>query len=408
MKSISAKIRLFCACAAALLCLPLVCHAQERCGIARDFTFQALERIHDGTNNDVEDGIQLLKQANEMCRSFGDAWYYRSLFERKLNQGSKADYSLSNAKKYGSEAMDQGMNPFTLAAPPEPGLKTLPPIHTKFALIVGISKFHDATLDLHFTSKDATDLSNVLKDPRFGKFPAANVHTLTDNVTQRRVKEELNWLAREAGPDDLVVIFLASHGTSRSQDTAAVSYVVTSDTDLKDQDTLFGTALGMAEISEIVRSRIRARRTVILLDTCHSGAAGVANKERALDVNESAPSESILKDISKGVGRAIVSSSSENQSSYEGTPFQNGYFTHFLVQAMQHDNGMDSIDQIFSFVKDNVSKAAANRATARSTDQRGFDTSGGAKKIAVDLGQTPVLTTSQVGGEIVIGAPAGK
>jgi hypothetical protein len=391
----------------AILFFVLPAHGQERCGIARDFMFQALERLHNGSNSEVEDGLQLLKQSNEMCRAFGDAWYYRSLFERKLNQGPKADYSLSNAKKYGSEAMDQGLNPFILAAPPQPGLKTLPPVHTKWALVVGISRFSDTGLDLHFTAKDAKDFSAVLTDSRVGKFPPQNVHTLTENVTTRRLKEELNWLARVAGPDDLVLIFLASHGTSRSQDTADASYVVTSDTDLRDQDTLFSTAVGMVELSEVVRTRIGARRTVILLDTCHSGAAGVASRERALKVEESAPSTSVLKDISAGVGRAILSSSSENQNSYEGPPFQNGYFTHFLLEAMRKDNGMENVQQMFAYVKDNVSKAAGDRGKSRSTDERGFDT-GGVKKIVVDLGQTPVLTTSEIGADIVIGAPVGS
>src|SRR5260370_19264015 len=85
--------------------------AQERCGVARDFMVQALERIKTGSNTEVGDGLQLLKHANEVCTSLGDAWYYRSLFERRLNQTSKADYSSRNAQKYSSVAMEQGFDP---------------------------------------------------------------------------------------------------------------------------------------------------------------------------------------------------------------------------------------------------------------------------------------------------------
>jgi hypothetical protein len=391
-------------CFVAALSMPLLSQGQERCGVAKDFTFQALERIHGGSDSEVEDGLQLLKHANEMCRGLGDAWYYRSLFERKLNQTAKADYSLSNAKKYGSEAMNEGASPFVPAPPPQSNLKALPPIRNKWALVVGISRFSDAGLNLNFTGKDAKDFSAVLVDPKYGRFPSPNVHTLTESVTTRKLKEELNWLARVAGPDDLVLIFLASHGTSRSQDTADVNYVVTSDTDLKDQDSLFGTAMGMVELSDVVRTRIRARHTVILLDTCHSGGAGIANRERALEVSESAPSTSLLERIGQGVGRAIVSSSQENQNSYEGAPYQNGYFTHFLVEALRKDNGMDTVEQTFAYVKDQVSKAAGARGKSRSTIERGFD-GGASNKPTADLGQTPVLTTSAIGGGIVLGAP---
>lgn len=403
----STRLPIFFACAAAIFSLPFTCQAQDqtRCGVAKDFELQALERIHTGTNQEVGDGLELLKDANEACREMGDAWYYRSLFERKLNQTAKADYSLSNAKKYGSQAMDEGANPFILAAPPQPDLKTLPPLRTKWALIVGISKFSDSGLNLNFTGKDAKDLAAVLVDPKVGRFPAANVHTLSEDVTTRKLKEELNWLARVAEPDDLVVIFLASHGTSRSQDTADVNYVVTSDTDLKDQDSLFGTAMGMVELSDVVRTRIRARRTVILLDTCHSGAAGVANRERALEVSESAPSTAVLERIGVGVGRAIVSSSQENQNSYEGAPFQNGYFTHFLVENLKKDGGMDTVQQLFASMRDQVSKAAGARGQSHATLNRGFDGNDAAPKPTADLGQTPVLSTSDIGGDIVLGAP---
>src|SRR5258708_2555019 len=70
------------------LVLPNPCFAQERCGLAKDFMVQALERIKTGATNEVEDGLQLLKHANEQCLNLGDAWYYRSLFERRLGQAA--------------------------------------------------------------------------------------------------------------------------------------------------------------------------------------------------------------------------------------------------------------------------------------------------------------------------------
>jgi hypothetical protein len=376
--------------------------AQDNCGEGRDFVVQALEQIKTGTPSEVEAGLQLLKHANSVCVSSGDAWYYRSLFEGKLGRATNATYALGKAKLFGSDAMSSGANPFVLAAPPQPDLKMLPPIHNKWALVIGISQFQDPSLDLKFTGKDAKDFASVLVDPKLGRFPVANVHTVTAGVTTRQLKEQLNWLARSAEPDDLVLIFLASHGTSRSQDTADVNYVVTSDTDLKDQDSLFSTSIAMVDISDIVRSRVRARRTVILLDTCHSGGAGIANRERALQVSESAPSASVLERISQGIGRAILSSSQEDQSSYEGAPFQNGYFTHFLIEAMRRNNGMDSIEQMFPYLRDQVSKAAATKSTTRGAYVAG---AAPAAKSTANLGQTPVLTASDIGGAIVLGAP---
>jgi hypothetical protein len=367
-----------------------------KCGAAKDLVVQALEHIKTGATSEVEDGLQLLKHSNEICPSFGDAWYYRSLFEAKLGRANNANYALSKAKFFGSDVMNESANPFILAAPVQPGRTDLPPVREKWALTVGISRFNENGLDLKYTSKDAQDFAALLQDPKVGRFKPANVHTLTEKVTTRRLKEELNWLARVAQEDDLVVIFLASHGTARSMDTADVNYVVTTDTELQPQDSLFATAMPMVDLSDIVRTRIKARRTVILLDTCHSGAATVAAKERALGLSDSAPSKGAIERMNQGTGRAILASSSEDQVSYEGPPYQNGYFTYFLMAALRQNAGMSSIDKVYAYVNEQVSKAVA----ARNAGNRGVSAEG---EPAPPPGQTPVLSTSQLGGEIVLG-----
>jgi caspase domain-containing protein len=376
----------------------------ERCGVSKDFEVQALEQIKTGAAPEVEDGLQLLKHATEVCASFGDAWYYRSLFERKLGQVPKANYSLDKAKLFGSQAMDDGANPFVLAAPARPGETKLPPVRNKWALVVGISQFRDARLSLHYTTKDAKDFAAALVDPKVGRFPASNVHMLGESeVSTRRFKEELNWLARSAQEDDLVVIFVATHGTSRKDDTAEVNYIVTFDTDLASQDSLFGTALAMVELSDIVRTRIKARRTVILLDTCHSGGAMAASKERATGLADFAPSSEALDRLRQGVGRAILTSSQEEQFSYEGAPFQNGYFTHFLLEAIHQNNGMNTIQQDYDYVKDQLPKAVAARIQASRGVRLKNDSPAGGSQPAT---QVPALSSSELGGEIILGAPA--
>jgi len=196
---------------------PVSGEGQERCGVGKDYMVQALEQIKTGSREEVEDGLQLLKHANEQCTSLGDAWYYRSLFERKLGHAPLADYSLKKAQMFGSEAMEQKSDPFSLAAPAVPGEKPSPVVHDKWALVIGINKFQDTHVPkLKYTSKDARDFSALLKDPTYGRFAEDHVHLLTDEqATTRKIKEELNWLARKAGKDDLVVVFLSSHGSPR-------------------------------------------------------------------------------------------------------------------------------------------------------------------------------------------------
>ncbi len=363
--------------------------AQEHCNLAKDLVVQALERIKIGTNEEAGDGLQLLKHATEVCINSGDAWYYRSLFEKKLGQPSKADYSLKKAKMFSSEAMDAGADPFVLSTVPHAGaLAAAPgPVHEKWALVVGISKFQDPRLHrLNFASKDAKDFAAMLLDPNVGRFQASHVHSLAEGeVTTRQLKEELNWLARSASdPNDLVVVFLSSHGTPRGIDTAEVNYIATSDTEVIPEDSLFATALPMVEISDIVRSRIKARRAVIFLDTCHSGAAIANPGAEQQGLADSSASLAALDRLRQGVGRAIVTSSATDEQSYEGKPYANGYFTHFLLEALQKNGGHDSIEQIYGYLKQNVAKAAGS----------------------IQRKQNPAFSRSEHGEEIVIGAPA--
>jgi uncharacterized caspase-like protein len=141
---------------------------------------------------------------------------------------------------------------------------------------------------------------------------------------------------------------------------------------------LYATAFPMVEISDVVRTRIKAQRTVILLDTCHSGAAAAAT------MKDAAASDKALDRIRQGVGRAIVTSSSPDEQSFEGKPYDNGYFTYFLLEALRKNGGHDSIEQVYASLKQNVSKAASS----------------------IQRKQTPVFSKSEHGAEIIIGTAA--
>jgi uncharacterized caspase-like protein len=160
--------------------------------------------------------------------------------------------------------------------------------------------------------------------------------------------------------------------------------------------------VAMVDLSDIVRTRIRARRTVILLDTCHSAGALAAKTDRATGLAEFAPSGDALDRIRQGVGRAILTSSQEDQLSYEGAPFQNGYFTHFLLEALRQNNGMNTIQQDYDYVKDQLPKAVA----ARTLGSRGVHLKNDAPAVGTPPAtQVPAISSSALGGDIVLGAP---
>ena len=271
-----------------------------RCGAGQDLVVQALERITPQSGNDAfEDALQLLKHAVAECPELGDAWYYRSLVEKRLGHDALANYALDKARFNGSEALDQGLNPLVLSTPASRGIRhrghrrPVPvappvrpgPVQQKWALVVGIGHFTDTQIPhLNYTTADAKAFAAALKDPNIGGFPADNVHVLTDDqATTKNIKEELNWIARHAQPNDLVVIYVATHGTPRTTDSAGgANYLVTYDTEVYtggqlDEDSIYATAYPMVELANAVATRMKALRTAVFLDTCYSGGAASGN-----------------------------------------------------------------------------------------------------------------------------------
>src|SRR5580704_7207594 len=154
--------------AAIILATPA--HAQQACAVSKDLVVRALELVSAApARNDLSNGILLLKQAEEACDENGDAWYYRSLFERKLGQGNP-QYSLGKARDRNSPALKNDDDPFHLSTPATRGVRVAQPTPEarrpgpaqKWALVVGVASFRDPRLNLKFTGKDAASMAALL------------------------------------------------------------------------------------------------------------------------------------------------------------------------------------------------------------------------------------------------------
>jgi uncharacterized caspase-like protein len=356
---------------------------EVKCGAGQDLVVQALERITPQSGNDAfVDALELLKHAVSVCPELGNAWYYRSLVEKRLGHEQLAKYAMDKARFNGSEALDQGLNPLELSTPasrgitageaPAPESSAPPvrpgPVQQKWALVVGIGQFTDSEIPrLNYTTADAAAFAAALEDPSIGQFPADNVHVLTDEqATTKNIKEQLNWIARHAEANDLVVIYVATHGTPRTVDSAGgANYLVTYDTEAYsgaqfNEDALYATAYPMVELANAVATRMKALRTVVFLDTCYSGGAAGPDAPAATEkLANTAPSEAMLAHMSLGTGRIVMSASQNNEESLESNQLRHGYFTYYLLQALKNGNGLTPLSQVYASVAQQVSQSVS-------------------------------------------------
>lgn len=223
----------------------------------------------------------------------------------------------------------------TATAPKDPAAQSGAVVADKWALVVGISKFQDPKWNLLYADKDARDFAKFLTDEC--NFAPDHIKLLTnEEATRTNILTNLGsrWLPANAKPGDLVVIYFASHGTNAAQDVAHKNFLVAHDTDPSNP---FASGIEIQDLARTIKRRIEAERVLIVLDTCHAGAAEVGAK--ALP----AIPKFDFKDLAQGTGQLVVASSAANQSAHDSLRYKNGVFTrHFIDGLRTHKKFADA------------------------------------------------------------------
>lgn len=220
------------------------------------------------------------------------------------------------------------------------------PVDDKWAVIIGISQFKDPKINLKCPSRDAADFSNYLVTK--AGFAKDHVKLLVDSqATREAILSTIGdkWLPRLAHPNDLVVIYVSTHGSPSEADIGSVNYLVAYDTAV---DSLYATGIPLQDLIRIIKKRVQSNRVVLILDACHSGAAEAETKglHRANNVD--------AESIAQGTGQLVLSSSSQDQQAWESKDGPNSVFTRRLLEGLQVAGPATNINQCFDYVKDKV------------------------------------------------------
>jgi hypothetical protein len=316
------------------------------------------------------------------CREIPDLWYYRALVDERLHDTKDAAYSRKEAKERGSRALAANVNPFVLT-PETPSAALSARIGEKYGLVVGINEFEHMPA-LRFAVNDAKSFAELLGDPQVGHFRDGTVTCLLNqNATLEGVRTAIGKIREHAQPEDLVVVYIASHGSPREDDPNGVSYVIMHDTKLDTAANLYGTSLQMIDLVEILRRDVLAKRVVLILDTCFSGSATgassgpvyVADREVGPRSEFSLAADRFEDKTTKDAARVVISASRADEESLEDERLHHGYFTYFLLDALRENGGAISLGEVFQKVHDRTAKAVRDRygvlqtPTMRSTPQ---------------------------------------
>lgn len=224
---------------------------------------------------------------------------------------------------------------------------------TLWILSVGVSKYKNSGINLEYADNDAIAITKLFEGLKGGViFSEVISKTLVNsNATRAKILTAMANHLGLAGPDDVVIIFVAGHGVKNIQ-TGSYYFLPHN----ADSQNLLFEGLKWSDFDEAVKIiSNNVKKVVLILDTCHSGAITVASRNLGAG-------EDLAATMNAASGLYVLSASKGGETSIENRNYRlpgekkgHGAFTYVLLKGMQGDANYDkneylTINEIFSYV----------------------------------------------------------
>ncbi|BAY46871.1 hypothetical protein SAMD00079811_44860 [Scytonema sp. HK-05] len=222
----------------------------------------------------------------------------------------------------------------------------------KLALLIGVSEYQPGLNPLPCAVKDVEAMRRVLTHPEIGNFAEVDI-TVLKNPQRQEMEDAIYNLFAHRQKEDLLLFYFSGHGI---KDDNGRLYLSTSTT-RKQNDRLFKPSAVAASVLHENMNESRSQRQVIILDCCFSGAIA-----QGLTVKDDGTVN--LQEQLGGKGRAILTSSTSTQYSFEQAGSDLSIYTRYLVEGMEKGaadrdgDGWISIDELHEYASSKVKEAA--------------------------------------------------
>lgn len=250
-------------------------------------------------------------------------------------------------------------------------------IEDRWALLIGVGKYNSQIPSLKYTVRDVEALEAALQASSLGHFN--NIKLLTDNTPEKPTRENilkaLKWLYK-AKAGDTVLIYYSGHGVEKD----GKNYILPASTQIEKFEA---TAINNETFIELIE-KIKAKRVITMLDSCHSG--GIRKKDLVLTKKPShertvEPEEYFeitdryYEMFKKAKGRVTFASSAAGQVSYEWRQKGHGIFTYYILEGIEgpadiNDDKVVTFGELAGYVANNVQTWSSNFAPSIQTPVR--------------------------------------
>jgi uncharacterized caspase-like protein len=232
-----------------------------------------------------------------------------------------------------------------------------------WVLSIGISKYAEKGISLKYADHDAEKLAQIFKIQQGKLFSEVLIKTLiNEQATRADIMENMAVHLGQAGPNDVVFIFVAGHGVKHRQ--TGSYYFLTYDS--KPENMLY-QALKWSDFEEAIKILSKnVNKIVLALDTCHAGA--MQTTFRGADSGENLAQ--LVEDAS---GLYVLGSSKSGEESMEDDQFRlagekkgHGAFTYAFLKGLAGEANYDqdgyiTINELFTYVAKMVPRLTQGR-----------------------------------------------
>jgi len=219
-------------------------------------------------------------------------------------------------------------------APPES-----PRFSNLWGIVIGVSGYQDSRLSdlLGLPENDARAVYEFLVDRQGGGFPENQVRLLlNEDATKSAIEQAWGWLLRQAGEEDLVVVYFSGHGGhdddyngDEPEGDSQDEYLLPYDTNVSD---MFSTAIRDDTVGDWVRS-LRSKSVILIFDSCHSGGAARSARGYEPPGSRAGPGNTLFTDLT-GEGLLVMAACQAVEVAQQDNSLGYGVFTYYLLSGL--------------------------------------------------------------------------
>lgn len=253
----------------------------------------------------------------------------------------------------------------------------------RFALLVASSAYNDARLRrLRSPAADAHALGEVLRDPQIGDYTLDGLI----NESTHSVYEAIEDFFKDRELSDQLLLYFSCHGIKDERGRLYFASINTK------PNRLASTAIPSEFVAEQMQD-CAARRIILILDCCYSGAFARGLRHRTGD--------NVDLDALAGRGRAILFASSAMEYAFEvdGSDIEGAglpsLFTRTIVYGLRtgeadlDGDGLVSAEELYDHVRDNLRGVTPGQTPGKLIDAEGSIFVARSARSAFGLGALP-------------------